>query len=157
MKKLLSFALLLSIACFSNCKVTIITGYDQTLDETVTQMQKDFNLHFIKLQRALLTQDGNHDQAYANFQDYYDHLDANIISVTTRSSFISKKTGTTVKSLAGNLIKALQDFESKHKSAENVFNDRTNDDRHGLQDAINTHFDSLILLEEKLKASGKAK
>ena len=51
----------------ASCTVTFITGYDQTLDETLNRMKKDFNLHFIKLSRTIQDTDP-HNQDYVNFR-----------------------------------------------------------------------------------------
>src|SRR5678815_3424165 len=101
------------ILVVSACTVTFITGYDQVIDTMVTKMKGDFNLHFIKLARTI--QDSNtSNQAIDNFQDYYDQMNADLITVTGRASNLGEKSKI-IKDQIHNLDSILHAFESMHK------------------------------------------
>ena len=145
--------LLLSLFCFillSSCKVTFITGYDQVLDQTLGKIKRDFNLHFIKLSRTFQDTDP-HNQDFVNFQDYYDNLEADMITVKSRSQSLDEK-AKIVKEQITNLDAAFKVFISQHKAG---LPDRVGDDRHDMRDAINTSIDAITRLQEALKTTGK--
>jgi len=99
---------------FASCKVTFITGYDQVLDQTLNNMKKEFNVHFIKLSRTI--QDNNpNNQAFANFQDYYDNLEADLITINDRTKFLDGKAGI-VKQQVQNLDSAFRVFRNIRKN-----------------------------------------
>jgi fructose-1,6-bisphosphatase len=134
----------------ASCTVTFITGYDQTLDETLNRMKKDFNLHFIKLSRTLQDTDP-HNQDYVNFQDYYDNLEADLITIKDRTKFLDSK-ASIVKKQVLTLDSSFHVFMDIHKRG---MPDRMNDDRHDMRDAVNTSIDAVIMLQEALKTKGK--
>ena len=145
--------LLLSVFCFillSSCKVTFITGYDQVLDQTLGKIKRDFNLHFIKLSRTFQDTDP-HNQNFVNFQDYYDNLEADMITIKSRSQSLDEK-AKIVKEQITNLDAAFKVFISQHKAG---LPDRVGDDRHDMRDAINTSIDAITRLQEALKTTGK--
>ncbi len=140
--------LLLMASCFT---VTFISGYDAVLDETLNSMKKDFNLHFIRLSRTIQDNDP-HNQDYANFQDYYDHLEADLITIEDRTKFLDGKS-TIVKQQVVILDSSFRLFMAIHKKG---LPDRVNDDRHDLRDNVNASIDAVIMLQEALKTTGKA-
>ena len=145
--------MLLSVFCFillSSCKVTFITGYDQVLDQTLGKIKRDFNLHFIKLSRTFQDTDP-HNQNFVNFQDYYDNLEADMITIKSRSQSLDEK-AKIVKEQITNLDAAFKVFISQHKAG---LPDRVGDDRHDMRDAINTSIDAITRLQEALKTTGK--
>jgi hypothetical protein len=146
-----SYALMLLFIFFTSCKVTFITGYDEVLDQTLNTMKKEFNVHFIKLSRTI--QDNNpNNQAFANFQDYYDNLEADLITINDRTKFLDGKAGI-VKQQVQNLDSAFRVFINLHKSG---LADRAGDDRHDMRDAINSSINAVTILQEALKSSGSA-
>lgn len=144
--KIIQFALLLSLIVGS-CKVVFISGYDPIIETTLTELQKDFNLHFIKLSRTFQDDDPN-NQNFKNFQGYYDQMNAELIVLKSRVKYLDKK-GTIVKKQIVNLDSTLHAFESLHKNPG--FKDSAVDDRHDIQDAINSSFEAVIRLQEELK------
>ena len=145
--------MLLSVFCFillSSCKVTFITGYDQVLDQTLGKIKRDFNLHFIKLSRTFQDTDP-HNQDFVSFQDYYDNLEADMITIKSRSQSLDEK-AKIVKEQITNLDAAFKVFISQHKAG---LPDRVGDDRHDMRDAINTSIDAITRLQEALKTTGK--
>lgn len=144
---LLFFGLLLS-ACFS---VKFITGYDQVLDQTVNEMKKEFNLHFIKLSRTIQDNDPN-NQKFENFQNYYDNLEADLITIRDRTKFLDGK-AQIVKMQVLKLDSAFHVFINLHKGG---LPDRPGDDRHDQRDAINSSIDAIVILQEALKTTGKS-
>ncbi|PBQ33658.1 hypothetical protein CNR22_18370 [Sphingobacteriaceae bacterium] len=145
-KRILSTALLLAIllAC---CKVTFISGYDPIIESTVSELQKNFNLHFIKLARTFQDNDST-NQKVKNFQDYYDNMNASLFVLKSRTKYLDKK-GALVKKQITNLDSTLHAFESLHKSPG--FKDSYVDDRHDIRDAVNASFESIIRLQEAVK------
>lgn len=128
------------------CKVVFIAGYDPIIEETVTKIQKDFNLHFIKLSRTIQDTDpGN--QAYSNFQNYYDEMGANLITLKSRARFLDKKADL-VKKQINNLDSTLHAIETQHKTG---FRDSNIDDRHDIRDAVNSSVEAIIKLQNELK------
>lgn len=145
--------LLLPVCCFIlllSCKVTFITGYDQVLDQTLGKMKRDFNLHFIILSRTIKDTDP-HNQDFVNFQDYYDNLEADIITIKSRSQSLDEK-AKIVKEQITNLDAAFKLFINQHKAG---LPDRVSDDRHDMRDAVNTSIDAITRLQEALKTTGK--
>ena len=135
---------------YASCTVTLITGYDAVLDETLNRMKKEFNLHFIQLSRTIQDSDPD-NQKYVLFQDYYDNLEADLITIKDRTKFLDGKAGI-VKQQVQNLDSSFRVFMQMHK---NGLPDRAGDDRHDLRDNINTSIDAVIILQEALKSKGK--
>lgn len=140
--------LLLLLLLFCSCTVTFITGYDEVLDQTLNSMKKEFNLHYIKLSRTLSDNDPN-NQDFANFQDYYDNLQADLITITDRTKRLDGKAGI-VKQQVQNLDSSFQVLISLHKSGM-----RDGDSRVDIRNAINSSIDAVIFLQEALKTTGK--
>jgi len=138
---------LLLVACFT---VKFITGYDEVLDQTVNRMKTDFNVHFIKLARTIQDSDPN-NQKFENFLDYYDHLQADLITIKARTSVLDGK-AKIVKDQVEKLDSSFQVFITMHKRG---IPDRQGDDHHTDQNAINSSFDAIIILQESLKTTGK--
>jgi len=148
MKSINRFIVLLLLLLVS-CKVTFITGYDEVLDQTLNEMKKDFNLHFIKLSRTIQDNDP-HNQDFVNFQGYYDTLEANLITINDRTKFLDGKAGI-VKQQVRNLDSSFSVFINLHKKG---LPDRIGDDRHDMRDAVNSSIDAVIILQEALKSTG---
>ena len=143
--------LLLLLVLFCSCRITLITGYDQVLDQHISRMKKEFNLHFIKLNRTL-KDDNPRNQEYVNFQDYYDQLEADLITISSRAKRLDQK-GQIVQQQISNLDATLRTFMQWHATG---VKDNPADDHHDIRDAVNTSLDAISLLQENLKANGKA-
>lgn len=150
LRKLLFF-IIFTLILFS-CKVTFISGYDAVIDETLIKIQRDFNLHWIKLSRNLKDNDPN-NQAFENYQDYYDNLETDLVVLNTRVTFLPPKSDL-IKSEIVNLESAFSTFIALHKQG---LSDNLIDDRHDIRDNINGTIISITKLEEVLKRSGKLK
>ncbi len=135
---------------FSACKVTFITGYDQVLDQTNNKIKRDFNLHFIQLSRTLQDTDPNNQQ-FEKFQDYYDNLEADLITLKDRTKFLGGKSAI-VKKQVNNLDSVFHEFINLHKRG---LPDRPGDDRHDISNGINSSIDAITFLQESLKSTGK--
>jgi hypothetical protein len=133
-----------------SCRVTLITGYDQVLDQHITRMKKEFNLHFIKLNRTL-KDDNPRNQDYANFQEYYDNLEADLITISSRAKRLDKN-GLIVQQQIRNLDASFRTFMQWHGAG---VKDNPADDRRDIRDAVNSSLDAISLLQESLKAKGK--
>lgn len=147
--KRIKLILLIAFIALAACRVTFITGYDQILDETITQIKKDFNLHFIKLARTIQDNDPNNQQ-FTNFQDYYDKLEADLITIGDRTKFLGGKSQI-VQQQVRNVDSAFHQFMTMHK---NGLPDRPNDDRRDIRNAINSALDAVTILQESLKTTG---
>jgi len=132
------------------CRVTFITGYDQVLDQTTSKIKRDFNLHFIKLGRTIQDTDPN-NQAFEKYQDYYDNLEADLITVKDRTKFLGGKS-VIVKSQVNNLDSVMHAFVNLHKAG---LPDRPGDDRRDIRNGINASIDAITILQEALKSTGK--
>lgn len=152
MKRIFSLIALVCLLSSTACTVTMITGYDQVLDQTLNKIKTDFNLHFIKLSRTLQDNDPN-NQEYAKFQDYYDKLQADLITIKDRTKFLGGKSAI-VKQQVSNLDVAFQQFISTHKQG---MSDRQNDDRHEMRNAVNTSIDAVTFLQQALKTKASTK
>lgn len=143
---------LLPLLLLCGCKVTLISGYNQIVAENAVQMQQDFNVHAARLLRAIGTFDNNKDQAFTNFQDYYDHLNADTVLLHGCINQLGQKSKL-VSSQLQNLITVLARFEDAHfrglftDGPGNVQAFQTN------VNGINNAFASVIFLQEKLKAA----
>ena len=138
--------LIISLSLLFACKVVLVSGYDPIIENTLTQLQKNFNLHFIKLSRVLQDSDPN-NQKFTNFQDYYDQMNADLIVIKSRARFLDKKASLVQKQI-NNLDSTLHVFEDRHKKG---FEDSKVDDRHDIRDGINSSFEALIKFQEELK------
>ncbi len=132
------------------CRVTFITGYDQVLDQTTSKIKRDFNLHFIKLGRTIQDTDPN-NQAFEKYQDYYDNLEADLITVKDRTKFLGGKSAI-IKSQVNNLDSVMHAFITLHKAG---LPDRPGDDRRDISNGINSSIDAITVLQEALKSTGK--
>jgi hypothetical protein len=151
MKKLSIFYSGMLLLLLISCKVTFITGYDQVLDQTITKVKTDFNVHFIKLTRVTQDEDPN-NQKFENFQDYYDHLEADLITIKTRTKFLDDKAGI-VKRQVANVDSIFHAFIALHKRG---IPDRSNDDHRDISNGINSSLDAITFLQEQLKSTGKS-
>lgn len=134
------------------CKVTLITGYDQIIDQTATKIKRDFNLHFIKLKRTIQDNDST-NQKFENFQEYYDHMEADLYILQGRSKALGPK-ATIVKKQLAYLDSVMFGFMNMHKKG---FPDRPGDDRRDIRNAVNSSLDAVIKLQEELRTTGKIK
>ncbi len=134
----------------AGCTVTFISGYDPVIDETVSRMKKDFNLHFIRLSRTLQDNDPN-NQKIENFLGYYDNMEADLITLADRADFLDNK-ATIVKKQVRNMDSTMHAFMQLHKAG---LPDRPGDDRHDMRDAVNSSMTAVIRLQEALRTSGK--
>lgn len=142
--------LLLSIMMVS-CKVTLITGYDNYIDETTMKMKRDFNKHYFRLVRTL--HDTNPDnQRIDNFKDYYDEMEVDILMLQDRSKYLGKK-GTIVQQVE-NLSQLLHQFQKLH---ERGLEDNSGDDKNDIQNAVNSSLNAITELQMALKTNGKSK
>lgn len=143
------YRVLLFFLLLSSCTVTFITGYDEVLDETLNRMKKEFNVHYIKLSRTLTDTDPN-NQAFTNFQDYYDNLQADLITITDRTKRLDGK-ATIVKQQVQNLDSSFNILINLHQRGM-----ADGDSRVDIRNAINSSIDAVIYLQEALKTTGKA-
>lgn len=132
------------------CRVTFITGYDQILDETIHEMKKDFNLHYLKLKRTIQDSDPN-NQNIANFQDYYDNMEVDLMTITDRTKTLDGKAAI-VKQQVANLNDVMHKFMEVHKMRTQ---DRPDDDMTPEKNAVNSAMDAVTILQESLKSTGK--
>jgi len=149
MKKYLFYPVMV-LVFFAACKVTAITGYDQILDQYTQKIKKDFNLHFIQLSRTIQDSDPSNQQ-FEKFRDYYDNLEADLITIKDRSKFLEGKSAI-VKSQVNNLDSAFHEFINLHKRG---IPDRPGDDRRDLKNGINSALDAITILQESLRSTGK--
>jgi hypothetical protein len=131
----------------TSCSVVFIKGYDPIAESTLTKLQRDFNLHFIKLARTI-QDDDTKNQSFTNFQDYYDQMNADLFTLKSRVRNFDKKGGL-VKKQINNLDSTLHAFEMLHKNPG--FKDSNIDDRRDIRDGINSSFEAVIKLQEALK------
>jgi hypothetical protein len=143
----IKWSLILVIA-LTACKVTFISGYDLVIDQTATKIQSDFNAFWFKLSRTIQDSDSA-NQKFENFQDYYDHLEADLLTLTKRASFLPPKSNTVQQQII-NVDSTMHAFITFHKQG---IPDRQGDDRHDKRDAVNASLDGLIKLQEALKNS----
>ena len=143
----MKWSLIILIALIA-CRVTFINGYDPVIDQTATKLQSDFNAFWFKLSRTIQDNDPS-NQKFENFQDYYDQLEADLLSLTKRASFLPPKSKI-VQQQVHNVDSTMHVFISIHK---NGIPDRQGDDRHDLHDAVDASLDGLIKLQEELKNS----
>jgi hypothetical protein len=141
--------ILLMLVLFTSCKVTFITGYDEVLDQTLNRMKKEFNVHYIKLSRTLTDTDP-HNQDFTNFQDYYDNVQADLITITDRTERLDGKSAI-VKQQVQNLDSSFNILINLHKRGLS-----DGDSRPDIRDAINSSIDAVIFLQEALKTTGEA-
>ncbi len=128
------------------CKVIFVAGYDPIIEETATQLQKNFNLHFIKLSRSIQDADPS-NQAFVNFQDYYDQMNTDLFVIKSRAKYLDKK-GAMVQKQVNNIDSILHDLEKLHKTG---FTDSKADDKHDIRNNINSAFEALVRFQEALK------
>lgn len=145
-------AFLAVILIFTSCKVTLISGYDEVIEQTAIKIKNEFNLHFVKLKRTIQDQDST-NQKFENFQDYYDHMETDLFLLEERAKSLGSKSEIVQKQIA-NLDSIMFDFMNKHKRG---FPDRPGDDRRDLRNAVNSSLNAVIKLQEELKTTKKSK
>lgn len=139
---------IIAFSVLLGCRVKLISGYEETILETVTQMQKDFNVNAAKIDRAIGTNDNQKDQQYKNFEEYYVLMNANLYSLNSYKLSLDKKGKITVDQLE-KLTTDLKVFEERHKSPG--FNDGSNAAFGTLIRSINNDFTGIIFLQKELK------
>ena len=144
------FFIAISASLLLACRVTFISGYDPLIDETTTKIKRDFNLHFIKLLRTLQDTDPQ-NQNFANYLDYYDNLEVDLLVLKDRTRYLDAKSAI-VKKQVNNLDSVMHAFISLHKSG---MADSQVDDRRDIRLGINSSLDAVIRLQEALKTTGK--
>ncbi len=132
------------------CKVTFITGYDPVIDDTATKMKRDFNMMMLKLAREVQDNDPS-NQAFSNYQSYYDNLETDLLILRDRSVYTGLK-GEIVRKQIKNADSLLTGFMSLHKQG---FADRPGDDKRDFRNAVNSALNSISQLQEALKTTGK--
>lgn len=142
----------LFVICFLfACRVTLITGYDPVIDETATKMKYDFNLMMLKLARQVQDNDPN-NQAFANYQEYYDMLQTDLLVLRDRAVYTGPK-GEIVRQQIQNADSLLSGFMEMHRAG---FPDRPGDDKRDFRNAVNSALNAISKLQENLKTTGKA-
>ena len=142
---------LLLLCTLLACRVTLITGYDPVIDETATKMKHDFNMMMLKLARDVQDQNPS-NQAFANYQDYYDNLQTDLLILRDRSVYTGLK-GEIVRKQIKNADSLLTDFMRLHQQG---FADRPGDDKRDFRNAVNSALNAISQLQEALKSNGKA-
>ncbi|MGI6456039.1 MAG: hypothetical protein ACOX5R_10540 [bacterium] len=84
-------AALLFFSFLSGCmSVQFVSEYDEVIDLTATELQRDFTLFFIQLEDALHTGDA----AYPEFKRFYDEIMADIAVLEVRANAHPRNTRT---------------------------------------------------------------
>lgn len=135
------------VLLLSGCVVTLISGYDEVIDETATKMKKDFNLHFIKVVRTIQDDDPT-NQAYENFQEYYDNLEVDLMMLKDRAAVLDEKKASQVIKQVHNIDSTFQKLITEHTKG---FKSSKVDDHRDIKNGINSSINALIKLEEELK------
>lgn len=133
-----------------SCKVTMITGYDTYIDETVMKMKRDFNRHYFQLVRTIQDNDPQ-NQNIKNFTDYYDEMELDIMLLEDRSKYLGKK-ASIVRQQVANLSEALHKFQTMHETG---IKDNTGDDKRDMLNAVNSALSAITELQMALKTNGK--
>jgi hypothetical protein len=142
---------LLLLCLLMACKVTLITGYDPVIDETATKMKHDFNMMMLKLAREVQDQNPT-NQAFPNYQDYYDNLQTDLLILRDRAVYTGPK-GEIVRKQITNADSLLTGFMHLHQQG---FPDRPGDDKRDFRNAVNSALNAISQLQEALKSTGKA-
>ncbi len=143
------------LVCFSSCKVTFITGYDSNIDQTATDLKKDFNFFFLRLSRTLCDGDTT-TQNIKNFQGYYDSMEVNLRMIKDREVFLGKKSSTVINQI-NNVDSVMHAFKRKHAQGFTEIDCNSKfpqDDKHDLSNDVNISLDGLLKLQEELKSTG---
>ena len=77
------FVLLFSVGCTS---IKLIANYDEVIDSSVTEFQRNMETHLIKLERNIGTDDASHE----NSIEFYDEARVELSSIRVRAAAIPK-------------------------------------------------------------------
>lgn len=95
----------------SSCTVKLVSGYDETTDRAVTDLQRKTEAHLVTLESL----EGLPECTYENHKQFYDEAKVDISAITVRAAAIPKNDITTQESQL--LGSQLENLEKLHKIA----------------------------------------
>ncbi|NBQ69071.1 MAG: hypothetical protein EBU46_09660 [Nitrosomonadaceae bacterium] len=95
----------------SSCTVKLVSGYDETTDRAVTDLQRKTEAHLVTLESV----EGLPECTYENHKQFYDEAKVDISAITVRAAAIPKNDITTQESQL--LASQLDNLEKLHKIA----------------------------------------
>ena len=107
---LVSVCLAVTLA-LSGCTVKLVSGYDETTDRAVTDLQRKTEAHLVTLESV----EGLPECTYENHKQFYDEAKVDISAITVRAAAIPKNDITTQESQL--LASQLDNLEKLHKIA----------------------------------------
>ena len=107
---LVSVCLAMTLA-LSSCTVKLVSGYDETTDRAVTDLQRKTEAHLVTLESV----EGLPECTYENHKQFYDEAKVDISAITVRAAAIPKNDITTQESQL--LASQLDNLEKLHKIA----------------------------------------
>lgn len=116
-RRILGFGVFLVSVCLavmlalSSCAVKRISGYDETTDRAVTDLQRKTEAHLVTLESV----EGLPECTYENHKQFYDEAKVDINVITVRAAAIPKNDITTQESQL--LASQLDNLEKLHKIA----------------------------------------
>ena len=125
------------------CSVKLIADYDEIIERSATDLQKNINFILFRLERIAETKEGNYD----NYHDFYDNTKVELYSLLIRAEAIPNNE-ITAKQI-NNLIENFLILENMHKKGIKQFEIKP------IRDAINIQFASIIKLELAKKRENK--
>ena len=124
--------LIFSVGCTS---IKLIADYDEIIDSSITEFQKNMETHLIKLERNIGTDDASHE----NNIDFYDEARVELSSIRVRAAAIPKNELTLTQIEL--LIQNLENLEKIHKLGMAA------NDIPPLRNAFNTGTTAILKLE----------
>ena len=116
-RRILGFGVFLVSVCLvvtlalSSCTVKLVSGYDETTDRAVTDLQRKTEAHLVTLESV----EGLPECTYENHKQFYDEAKVDISAITVRAAAIPKNDITTQESQL--LASQLDNLEKLHKIA----------------------------------------
>ena len=116
-RRILGFGVFLVSVCLvvtlalSSCTVKLVSGYDETTDRAVTDLQRKTEAHLVTLESV----EGLPECTYENHKQFYDEAKVDISAITVRAAAIPKNDITTQESQL--LGSQLENLEKLHKIA----------------------------------------
>ncbi|QHI38663.1 hypothetical protein IMCC3317_40570 [Kordia antarctica] len=132
--------LIICILLLQSCAVRLISDYDNITDKTVTELQEKVSNYFVKIERAIESEEAK----YENFIKQFDEIKVDLNTLEVRAAAIDKNR--IIQQQVKELQKMFKNLESLHKLG---FNDY--EQIRPLKASFNSAFTAIIKLQLALK------
>lgn len=120
----------------ANCSIRLISDYDETIDKSVTQLQRKVESFLTEVQRKA----GTDEVAYSRHVRFYDEARVDLSAILVRAQAIPKNEIT-----VGQILLVQKSLDTLEKLDKLGFKDQ--EEIEPLRNAFNTSFSAILRLE----------